>query len=381
MEIFVGLLILGAVAAVIRVASQYAKNINAAWADAARQLGLEFQPGAVFTKRTIRGVRGVTRVELTEKSGGNNNTVREWRLSFPSTPFSMTLTMETPGRKLLKAFGAEDFQVGDPSFDSKFMVSGSDAAAISGFLTSDRRAALTGATSALPGLKVTNSDITWRTTNQYKSSTVLVDHGRRLLALADAMVGEDQASLDRPAPVYSAPPPPPPIDDPWIEAHELPDSPDPAPPISEAEPVEPAPIDQTTVEPEVESTEEPVEMGLVTLEELIDDVFATRRLSFEANNVVAEKYAGRTLLVVGPVRSSRKVTRDFDFRDAGPGARVEAVVGRVTGNRAGAGDVVAIAHLAGGSPPDRGSEVLITGTILKVEPLRRAIYLADAHLG
>ena len=218
MEIFVGLLILGAVAAVIRVASQYAKNINAAWADAARQLGLEFQPGAVFTKRTIRGVRGVTRVELTEKSGGNNNTVREWRLSFPSTPFSMTLTMETPGRKLLKAFGAEDFQVGDPSFDSKFMVSGSDAAAISGFLTSDRRTALTGATSALPGLKVTNGDITWRTTNQYKSSTVLVDHGRRLLALADAMVSEDQASLDRPAPVYSAPPPPPPIDDPWIEA-------------------------------------------------------------------------------------------------------------------------------------------------------------------
>ena len=87
-------------------------------------------------------------------------------------------------------------------------------------------------------------------------------------------------------------------------------------------------------------------------------------------------------MVLGSVRVVRKESRDFDFRKQGPGVRIEAVVGEVTGTRVGAGEVIAIAYLEGAIvAPARGSEVLITGTILKVEALRRAIYLVDAQLG
>jgi len=405
MEIFVGLLILGVVAAAITAANRYAKGINDAWADAAARLGLDFQPGSTFKRRAIRGSRGAIRVELNEKNSGNNNTVREWRLAYPSTPFSMTLTLETPGKKLLKAFGAEDFEVGDSTFDSRFMIAGSDQVAISRYLDTERRRLLLEAADKLPGLKVTNSDITWRTSNQYKTSPALLDDAKVLLRTAAAMATETEL----PAPPSRPPLPPTRLpfrpaepaparavaqsapletdrdhlsgDDPWVASHELPDIAEPEPPEEPRVRDEQSPAPEDSSEPEVVAS--PLSGNeLVRLDDLIEEVLATRRLSFEANQIVADKYAGRTLMVLGSVRVVRKESRDFDFRKQGPGVRIEAVVGEVTGTRVGAGEVIAIAYLEGAIvPPARGSEVLITGTILKVEALRRAIYLVDAQLG
>lgn len=408
MEIFIAFLILGVVTAAVTAANRNAKNINNAWADAAARLGLDFQPGGPFRRRAIRGSRGAIRIELNEKSGGNNNTVREWRLAYPSTPFSMTLTLETPGKKLLKAFGAEDFEVGDREFDSRFMVAGSDPAAISGYLDSARRRALLDAADTMTGIKVTNSDITWRTTNQYKSSPALLDDAKLLLQTAVAMspaIEPPPSPVRQPLPParLSSPPMRPdssatpaqpasvpdvpdaiedaqPEDDPWRASHDLPDAEATEPELNEVELSEP--IAAHDLRGDVQSESPPSSSELVRLEDLIEDVFSTRRLSFEANQIVAKKFAGRTLMVLGPVRTSRKQSRDFDFPDQGPGIRIEAIVGEVTGTRAGAGDVVAIAYLEGAvEAPKRGDEVLITGTILKVEALRRAVYLVDAQLG
>lgn len=386
MEVFLAMVIFGVIFAVVTAANRSAQRLNRAWAEAAGRLGLDFSPGTTFKRRAIRGSRGAIRVELTEKSGGNNNTVREWRLAYPSTPFSMTLTVETPGKKLLKAFGAQDFELGDTAFDAKFMVAGSDQAAITHYLDSGRRASLVKAAERLPGIKVTNSDISWRTTTQYKDAESLIEDAKVLLRTAGAMTTEGELPAPRPTPPPFRPEP---VrrdatgQDPWVTSHELPEL-EPelpaatvatgAPEPPKAEPREAALPDQSEV------AEAPG--GLVRLEDLIEELFATRRLSFEATKIAEEKYVGRTIMVLGPVRTSRKIDRDFDFRDQGPGVRLEAAVGEVTGTRVGAGEVVAIAHLPGaGQPPKRGSEVLITGRILKVEALRRAIYLTDAQLG
>lgn len=394
MEVFIGLLVLGVIAAIVNGISRSVQRINASWEEAASRLGLDFQPGTTFKRRAVRGIRGAIHVDLSERSGGNNNAVRQWRLAYPSTPFSMTLTVETPGKKLLKAFGAQDFEIGDPGFDSRFMVAGSDRQGIQNYLTQERRSALLEAAEHLSGLKVTNNDITWRTNNQYKVSGDLIDDATRLLRLASVMAGEEVGpppsavtsiaaplALDRPSA------------DPWLSAHLLPPA-EPVPTDSQpplvAETSSALPQDEMPALPEpmsepddaAESEEEAAKGPPVDFEELIEDVFGTRRLSYEANQLVDQRYAGRGMTVLGPVRSARKSDRDFDFREEGPGVRVEAVVGEVTGTRVGAGSVVAIAHLPAGTPlPKRGNEVLITGTIHKVETLRRAIYLVDAQLG
>ncbi len=390
MEIFLALAILGVVFAVFTAANRSVKQTNRAWADAAGRLGLDFQPGSPLKRRAIRGSHGAIRIDLTEKSGGNNNTLREWRLAYPSTPFSMTLMVETPGKKLLKAFGAQDFEIGDPAFDAKFMVAGSDQSAIARFLDSDRRAALMAAAERMPGVKITNSDVSWRTSNQYKDPSALIDDAKLLLQTAAAM--SEGGRLPAPGPV-AAPFSTPPVakstaEDPWVASHELPawepDARQVTPKVEPEVPVQGPAADELPVQTGAGAQpDEPGESGgHVRLEDMIEEVFGTRRLSFEANKLVAEKYAGRALVVVGPVRTVRKESRDFDFRDQGPGFRVEAVVGEVTGTRVGAGEVIAIAYLEGATAaPERGDEVLITGTILKVEPLRRAVYLVDAQLG
>lgn len=118
----------------------------------------------------------------------------------------------------------------------------------------------------------------------------------------------------------------------------------------------------------------------VALDVLIEELLATRRMSFEVNKLVDESYAGRRLTASGTVRRARRFERDFDFRHGG-GVKLEAVVGEVTGTRVGAGDVVVVAHLPAGTPlAVRGAPVTVTGTISKVEQLRRAIYLEDARI-
>lgn len=402
MEVFIALLIFGAVVAAVTAANRSAQRVNDAWAEAAARLGLDFQPGSTFRRRGIRGERGAIRIELTEKSGGNNNTVRRWRLSYPSTPFSMTLTVETPGKKLLKAFGAQDFEIGDPAFDSRFMVAGSDHAAIVRFLDADRRAVLLGAAERMSGIKITNSDISWQTNARYKTSSGLLEDAKVLLRTAAVMAADTE--LPPPHPARPSFWPAEPVSevvenrraggDPWVASHDLPtvESAPGRPRVVQPDVASPAlaPAPAESADPELPGQPEAARRehaksisagGLVRLEDLIEDILGTRRLSFEANKLVAEKYEGRTLMVVGPVRSVRRVDRDFDFRDQGAGVRVEATVGEVTGTRVGAGAVIAIAHLPEGtSVPSRGDEILISGTILKVETLRRAIYLVDAQM-
>lgn len=198
--VFIGLVVAGVV---FSVARSQAKRANVAWRNAARMLGLQYQPGGMLSPRRIEGSlpEGYVIVHtFTRRSGKHSTTYTRYRVRYhQSLGLGLKLTKEGFFSGVGKFFGSQDIETGDALFDSEVVVKGVSERQVRGFLTPARQMRIRRAFSSFPGLVIDDDKILWESRGVARESRHIVNHIRRLAQLAWSFTGghTGDGSLDR----------------------------------------------------------------------------------------------------------------------------------------------------------------------------------------
>jgi hypothetical protein len=171
-----------------------------AWAEAARQLGLEYQAGGLLQPGRIRGVhRGVrVAVDAVRRGGGRNDrSLTRYRVWFP-VPLGLGLHVSREGllSRLGKLMGLEDVRTGDDRFDAALMVRGADADAVRRFLTPDRRLRIELLVRTLGDVRIDDDGIAVERRGVERRIETIVGTVRELALAANALLGPAAAPAD-----------------------------------------------------------------------------------------------------------------------------------------------------------------------------------------
>ena len=159
--------------AIIYFAAARRKKIIAAWAAAAEELGITFRPPtpkkdmpkwlSYRTNVVITGKVAGFHVKVHNKSGQKTSSNRQpdnYTVACVTFPMSLDLGLSISRQSKLFGAGDQDITTGDEAFDKTFAIYGSDAEAVSDFLTDDRRQQLTELNQGQKGLGVEVTDTT-----------------------------------------------------------------------------------------------------------------------------------------------------------------------------------------------------------------------------
>ena len=143
--VIIFLILIGATIA-IGLAVVTHRTTVAQWAKAADALGIDMNPGGVFSQPRLNGlVAGQVVSVHTFTSGGGNNQQRYTRfeVSYPSLELGLELSRQTKvGGFFRRMVGMQDVEIGDPAFDEAFVIKSSDPHRLAVFLTGQRRTTL-----------------------------------------------------------------------------------------------------------------------------------------------------------------------------------------------------------------------------------------------
>jgi hypothetical protein len=198
--VFIGLMV---AAVVFSVARAQAKRANVAWRNAARMLGLPYQPGGMLSPRRIEGSLpgGYVIVNtFTRRSGKHSRTYTRYRVRYHQ-PLGLGLKLTKEGffSGVGKFFGSQDIETGDPLFDSEVVVKGVSGRHVREFLTPARQMRIRRALNAFSGLVIDDDQICWESRSVPRESRHIVNNIRRLTELARSLSGHREAdgALDR----------------------------------------------------------------------------------------------------------------------------------------------------------------------------------------
>jgi hypothetical protein len=303
------------------------------------------------------------RVDITHR----RNPAIRYRVFYPALGLGLRLTRESSITRTVGRLGHPDAQLGERAFDDAFLVQTSRPDALREFLTPKRRRALLELVAAYPDVVIEDGGITLVGNSTEPSretlATTLTDLSRAAAAMAEG-----------------PPPPPSPASDAAV--------PHPAPqPAPEVDVAEPTPADSTTAEPPpaapqpVAATPEPgpPDTGLPT--DFFDRAFGADRLSFESSGVFTDEFQGRTVRLHGELKQARELTEDPDFPDS-VGTKAVVAVATVSSELYGENEIDAIVHFPGRAVDHltRGDTLTFSGTLEKVDPFMRNLYVTDGRL-
>jgi hypothetical protein len=173
-----------AVVVTIALSLSHGRRANEAWTEAARRLGLRFEPGGILESRKISGYSHACRVMVdtyTQSSGKHSRTCTRFRVTY-LRPLGLGLKLTRQGfmSGVLKMFGAQDIAVGDGRFDSDVVVKGADPRRAREFLTPSRRLRIHRFLSTYRGAAIEDGEINW-------STQELLRHSGRIVSAVEAM--------------------------------------------------------------------------------------------------------------------------------------------------------------------------------------------------
>lgn len=199
----VALLIFGGIVLVIWLVTSHQKKVDAAWNKAAELLGMQYQPGGVFGKRSISGWMAGHRVAVdtyTKSSGKSSNTYTRYRVHYPE-PLGLGLQLKKEGflSSMAKLFGSQDIEVGDPQFDDEVLVKGTDPRRVVEFLTHSRRMRILRLLNSLDGCEIGDASISYSRSGTETDPERMQRHVRRMISVAARLSdrAEESSSLDR----------------------------------------------------------------------------------------------------------------------------------------------------------------------------------------
>ncbi len=398
--IFILIIILGVIAAiVVGIAGQRA--IAMRWSEAAARLGLQLVPGGVFSYPRIDGLLGRHRVSIrTITTGGGNNQQRytRYQVDYPSLDLGLQLARQTAiGGFFRRIVGAQDIEIGDEAFDQAFTVKSADPQQLLAFLTTRRRQSLTRLLLTFPKLEVTDTAIRIDVLRVQRDPDVLASTLRRLASVAETLSdapdlddavsaresGDLNDALQRMRSAVEEQPDD--LERRLLEidtlaaagsVEEMSDR------IAEAEQIAPADPEvrgwrQSVAEPTPSTGTPPAS---VAAQELTEELFGDRAMSFVVRDRFAAGYAGTKVRWPGTVKSARRYDFDGDF-GRGPGVKAVVTVASLEHDLFGASDIDAIVELPESAPDlNRGDTVAIEGTLTAVDALMRNFTVRQASL-
>lgn len=418
---------------------QQQQRRNTTWQAAADELGLRCEPGGTFGYPSISGSQGNVRVVVgvARRSGNNNNSVRtQYRVLYPSLDMGLKLQPENFVTKIGRFFGGQDIEVGDAQFDTSYIVKGQDAASIAEFLTPSRRLALLRLSAAFPTVRVDDTGVYLEANGASQSAATIVSIVRRLVSAAHVLVERDEnldESLrtqsmgnlagaleqlrsrerrpgDMEGPLYEVAALHAAGDD--VAAREVLDG------LTVVSPEDPEVLgwrnrltdslpsarresapETAEEETHVASREPDPASGAVPEDQLTGsspvsppawdedavrvatELFGSRRMSFETDELFSREYKGRSIRWQGRVSRATTFEYDNDFGE-GPGVKAVITIASIENDLYGQTTIDAVVEFPAEAGPalTRDTDVQFTGTLSKVDGMMRNVYVTGGSL-
>lgn len=403
MGFFIFPLILGLIVFAIVFGMKRTQKIHATWARAAEKLGLS-ATGSGWSFPGMEGTISDLRVRVEVYSTGNKNKTHwtKYVARFPRKGMAINLKRQTGLSRVTKFFGATDTEIGDVEFDDAFMIKEESAQHAAQYLTLPRRTLLLKLFSLYRDVELTPNKLKIVIRGYEDDANNLITHTRRMVSAARVLAGINEnepmmrESLERRLAgdmaaaaerLRAQTVPPYDVDTPILEAELLADSGR----LEEAQELLTALGEELPADEEVAGLEraiqrmKPAEPAMETsdvdMQELLDDLFVSNRLSFETTEIFDEHYLGRGVRWTGQFKSARDVPDDLDFQ-AGAGTKMVVAIAEVEHDLYGISEVDAIVHLPLGTTGHlkRGDRVAFSGRLLKADSMMRNVFVEQARI-
>ncbi len=131
----------------------------------------------------------------------------------------------------------------------------------------------------------------------------------------------------------------------------------------------------------MDPTQPAADTSAVNLQELLDDLFVSNRLSFETAEMFDEHYLGRSVRWSGRLKSAKDVRRDLDFR-AGAATKMVVAIAEVEHDLYGVSEIDAVVQVPLGTANhlQRGDHVTFTGKLLKADSMMRNVFVEEGRI-
>jgi hypothetical protein len=181
--------VLGVAVALISIASarRRAAELDRTWQAAADNLGFTFEAGTAHGGPVIAGsVDGLNArvVAYAKKSGSTSARFTMYTVQFPPLGIGLHLMRQAGVGQILKVFGTQDLEIGDPEFDKAFIVQSTDVNAARELLTPGRTMVLNRLLATNPDLTVLDDRIIIDRRGRVRDPEVIVSLLRRLASAA-----------------------------------------------------------------------------------------------------------------------------------------------------------------------------------------------------
>ncbi len=417
--IFVLFVIALAVFIVIKLTGSYRRAQDAAWQKAADQLGLRFQPRRAGTLQfwrsapeqhriltgTIAG-RPVRVNTFWQGSGNNKTTYTGYWVAMPPLGLGLTVYREGLMGRIVGRLTGRDVEVGDSDFDKAHRIEGDHPEQVAAFLTPSRRVTIDRLLTELAGCRIGDDSIVYRRKGVASSAETLVGTVRRIVAAAQAIAGGspavdealarqrrgdlgESAERLRAASRRSAD-----VETRRTEAETLyaagryAESAEAFEDLERELPLDDqvnrwreraaARRDAEPVVPPAADRSPDTDPGAVA-----DALFDAKLLSFETTRIFEERYEGMPVRWEGILVRASGYRSDLDFRD-GPGVKALIRVHTLANDLYAGRDVEAVVQLPPAAAADleqrRGQRVRFSGTLVRIDPLMRNLFVANGRL-
>lgn len=395
-------LVIAVIVVALVAGRRYMQNVAASWSDAAAALGLSFDRPR-FGRPRLSGVVDGMNVDVdvrVRKSGNSTQSFTRYQIRFPSGGFDFRLTRQTGLSRITQLFGAQDVEVGDATFDDAFVVKTSDEAQLRALLDGGARGALLRTAAAYSGVVFEDHGVFYEKRGLETSRDVIVSTVRRLTDAARAISG--RRSFARSAEIVAT------RERGGLEevADGLGDENDKGKTLDERlleldtlvnaerrgearervrslESEIPADPDLAGWKQRLDASGEAVPSARAgpDARAFAEEMFAGNALSFESKRIFDEKYRGASIRWVASVKSVSRVRERSNLGPEGA-TKLIATVARIDHDLYGNTDIDAVVVLPEGADAglERDRRVTITGTLARVDPLVRNVFVTDAHL-
>ncbi|MEW6074441.1 MAG: hypothetical protein AB1726_17835 [Planctomycetota bacterium] len=376
MEAKLVLAILSFVAVVVVLVVRRARQTNAEWAAAARELGLPFRPATLAGGRRIAGELDGADVcveTISRGTGKGSNRATRYRVRH-AEPLPADLRLAGAGlfAGLGRLLGGRGATTGDEGFDRAVHLRTGDVRRARAFLDASRRDAVRRFLRTHPGAVIDREGIAWTRSGVVSRAPRLSDPLREMVALSRALSGPPAEVAPPPRP--ASPPVPPPR---APEASLAPLAADEPPRAEPAAP--PARPEEIPAAPPADlPPEEPLAAADVAAA-----LFAAGLSGLAADRLFAERFRGRRVRGEGPLRAVEAYSYDFVLGTA-PGTKALVAIHGLPGDVFGGDEVRAVVGLPA-ADRDRlrgrlGEPVRFEGELRKLEGFTRSLFVAGGRL-
>ena len=389
------------------------QRVGDAWSEAGRRLGMTFQPGSFGQWHRLSGQFGDVTVEVGVRSTGNKNQERwtTYLVRHPPAGPVVNLTRQAPMSGLFSfVTGRRDVIIGDPIFDERVIVHAHDEVAVREFLTPARRAAVQELLAVFDRAEIERDTIQVATrgvvtdvdqivatvTRLVDMATVLGDvqfnailghrqagnlgqaanelheynqgRGNRFTSSVEAETLAEAGRHEQALAAFDelwAGQPDDPVSSGW---YDLAATPDPAP-VREPAVVETPLVATPATGP-----------SPLAQQAVIDDLFHSDRMSWEAVEHFEATYRDRLVDWSGPVLAATAYDRDHDF-DGGPGMKATVRIGHTGRSEFVSNQVDAVVEFGPDTRLREGDEIRFSGVLANVDRFSRKIWIRHAELG